>query len=456
MTRSLPLARLALVAGLGVAVVAAVPSGAATRAPSYGAGSPSFIVSAAPAGLGNADYAGEPSLGVSWKSGNALFMSNTSTYKLRFDDRTSPPSVSWSDVSSPYSLFSLDPILATDPATGTTLAGGDDGGCAVMSTTTDDGGSWLPTAPCTGVADHPTVGLGPFHAPAPAGSSGPTAAYFCQQTYLDECSRSLDGGVTWSPSLPVTGCYNLFGHVKVAPDGTAYVPSGACTTAAGSGVGGFASRDNGTSWSPYVIPGAATPDRGFDPSVATTTGGALFEAWSRDHDAHPVVAMSADSAAHWTKPVDLAETVRPALTGSSFPAVVAGSAGRAAVAFLGTRNAPAQGVSVYDDPQATWDLYVATTYDNGVTWRTTQVTADPVQRGGIADGGVASTASRNLLDFMDAGVTREGRVVVGFADGCTAAAHCTEDGADASSSTTDYATVAYQSTGRGLFADYDR
>jgi hypothetical protein len=204
-----------------------------------------------------------------------------------------------------------------------------------------------------------------------------------------------------------------------------------------------------------VIPGVGTPDRGFDPSVAVTTDGSVFEAWTQNLDAHPMVAVSADGAAHWGKPVDLAGSVRPALAGASFATMVAGGPGRAAVAFLGTRHVPTEGVSVYDDKDALWNLFVATTYDNGVSWTTTQVTSDPVQRGGISDSGVTATSARNLLDFMDAGVTRDGRVFVGFADGCTEKTHCLDDAAKADSSTEQYATVAYQAVGRGLFAQSD-
>ena len=439
-----------MLGGLLAAAVAAAPSGAA--GPTFGTGAPRFVVSAAPADLRNADNAGEPSLGVSWKTGNAMFMSLTSTYKLRFDDRAQPPTVSWSDVSSPYSLFNIDPILATDPASGITLAGGDDGSCAVMSRTVDDGESWTSSLPCTVLIDHPTVAVGPAH----GGTAGQTTAYFCQQyPTLNQCSRSTDGGVTWTPSLTSTGCFGLFGHLKVAPDGTAFVPSKNCAAGGVNGLGGFLSRDNGLSWTAWVIPGAVRPERGFDPSVAASTNGTLYETWARDGDMHPVVAVSTDGSAHWSKPVDLAGTVNPPITGATFTTMVAGGPGRAAVAFLGTRHQPKDGVVAIDDKDAVWDLYVSTTYDGGSTWTTTQVTTDPVQRGGISDGGVGATSSRNLLDFMDAGVTREGRVVVAFADGCIAKTGCTEPGAKVETSTANYATVAYQSTGRGLFSQYD-
>lgn len=457
--RRLPLARLALLAGLIATAAAAAPSGAAE--PTFGTGPATFTVSAAPTTLPNVGYAGEPSLGVSWKSGQAMFMSNTSTYKLRFNDREQPPTVSWSNVSSPYSLFNLDPILATDPATGVTLAGGDDGACAVLSRSVDDGESWAPALPCTGVVDHPAVGLGPFAGTPPFGSTGSTAAYFCQQyPIVNQCARSVDGGTNWSPGVSVRGCIGLFGHIKVAPNGTVLVPSNTCYSGGDSfsgtlGVGGFLSKDNGLNWSSYTIPGAASPDRGFDPAVGVTTDGTVFQAWTADKTARPMVAVSADGVGRWSKAVDLSATVDPPIVGSTFNTVIAGSPGRAAVAFLGTRHVPAAKVSPYDDAGAVWDLYVSTTYDAGKTWTTTQVTTDPVQRGMIADGGTASTEGRNLLDFMDAGVTREGRVVVGFADGCTARKKCTDGSATAATSTDEYATVAYQASGRGLFAQYD-
>jgi hypothetical protein len=454
--------RLALVAGVAIAAAMAAPSRAGTTAgTTFGAGAPTFTVSAAPDSLPNAGNAGEPSLGVSWKSGNAFYMSGTSTYKLHFEPRATPPSISWSDISSPYSLFNIDPIMATDPATGITFAGGDNGACGVMSRTQDDGESWTAALPCTGVIDHPTVGVGPFAGPPPLGASGPVAAYFCQQYPLvNQCSRSVDGGATWSPGVTVRGCVGVFGHLRVAPDGTAYVPSRDCYSGGDvfngtAGVGGFLSRDNGLTGNAYTIPGQTWPTRGFNPSVAIGTDGVLYETWSRDGDAHPVVTVSTDRTAHWSAPVDLAGTVDPPLTGSSFPTMVAGSAGRAAVAFLGTRHEPAAKTSPYDDKLAVWQLYVSTTYDGGKTWTTTQATSDPVQLGPISDGGVAASDTRNLLDFMGAGVTREGRVVVGFADGCTERRHCTEPAAAVTTSTDAYATVAYQVTGRGLFADFD-
>jgi hypothetical protein len=54
---------------------------------------------------------------------------------------------------------------------------------------------------------------------------------------------------------------------------------------------------------------------------------------------------------------------------------------------------------------------------------------------------------------MDANVTTDGRVVVGYADGCIGA--CAGPSGTKAQSVDAYATVAYQSAGKGLYAAYD-
>jgi hypothetical protein len=443
------------------AVVVAINPTSAAAASAFGSGTPEFVNSVAPASDGstffNSDNAGEPSVGINWNSGAAMYMAGTDTYKVTFDNTQTPPTVTWADRSSPYSLVNLDPILATDHTSGLTLAGGDDGPCAVMSATTTDGGSapfdssaWTPTAPCPFTADHPTVGLGPASASSPL-SLGGTVAYFCQQTTVDECSHSLDGGQTWSPGVtdPNLTCLGLHGHVKISADGTAYVPSVNCVDANGNlAVGAFMSQDNGLTWSGFGINGAPTPADGFDPSIATDANNRVYESWARAGDYNPVITWSDNHGQTWAPQVDLANTVSPALTASTFQAAVAGDSGRAAVAYLATSD-PLNG----KDPFASgfvghWYLYVSFTYDGGATWQTQKVTSDPVQIGEIDAGGTTTSGQRNLLDFMDASLTKDGRVVVAYADGCL---QCTS----AATSTHAQATVAYQSAGEGLFSTYD-
>jgi hypothetical protein len=430
--------------------VAGIAHPAAATESRFGHGDPGFVNSAAPADidkgpLANVDVAGEPSIGINWTTGAALYQSWSSTYKITFDNSTAVPGISWTDVSSPFSKVNLDPILATYSATGTTIAGGDTLACSLMSITKDDGGTWLPTVPCPIAYDHPTVGIGPASSGSP--TVGGEVAYYCQQTGIDECARSIDGGLTWTPGVfdPARTCQGGHGHIKIGADGTAYVPSVNCVDAAGNPVVGlFLSRDNGLTWSGSGIPGAPTPADGFDPSIAIDTSDRVYESWARSSDYHPVITWSDDHTKTWTRQVDLATTVSPALTASTFQAAVAGDAGRAAVAYLATTD-PLNG----QDPFTTgfvghWYLYVSFTYDGGDTWQTVQATPDPVQIGEIDAGGTSTPGQRNLHDFMDASVTKDGRVVVAYADGCLAG--CTTVAASQSQ----HATIAYQSEGRGL------
>src|SRR5438552_11650166 len=99
---------LAAASAVGALLVAGGASAATT---------PTFAVSAAPSSLTNHNNAGEPSIGVDWKTGNVMYQAYTSTYKI------TPPSggsASWSNVSSPASQFNLDPILYTDAPQGRT------------------------------------------------------------------------------------------------------------------------------------------------------------------------------------------------------------------------------------------------------------------------------------------------------------------------------------------------
>ncbi|MDQ1696725.1 MAG: hypothetical protein QOJ03_2078 [Frankiaceae bacterium] len=435
----------------------------------FGYGTPAFINSAAPAdldvipvaGFRDVDNAGEPTIGINWKTGAGLYQAFRSTYKISFDDSASPTAVTWADVSSPYSQFNADPILATNSATGTTIAGGDDGACSAMSITQDDGTSWTPTVPCPIAPDHPTVGTGPFHAPTPIDAIGDEVSYFCQQPTInilpDECSYTHDGGITWKPSVVDTtnSCYFQVGHVKISPDGTAYIPNKQCTDATTGKdlVGGLTTTDNGQTLSSYRIPGAPRPLAGFDPSVATATNNRVYESWSRAGDYHPVVTWSDDHAATWAPQVDLAQTVSPALTAATFESAVAGDGGRAAVAYLGTWAGGAGQNPFTTGFHGVWYLFVSYTYDGGTTWQTVQATPEPVQRGEIDSGGTTTGGQRNLLDFMDASITKDGRVVVAYADGCLDV--CNGSAGTEAQSTHAYATVAYQSSGQGLFSGYD-
>lgn len=412
-----------------------------------GAGTPSFVNYTAPSTLANANNAGEPSIGINWNTGNVMYQSYASTYKVAFNDASVPATVTWSNVTPTQSVINIDPILATDSTSGRTFAGGLGAGCSVLAYSDSDGAPWTQmTNTCSAAADHETIGGGPWAGTAPLGATSNRAVYYCAQTSNDSCSTSTNGGLSFgAPAVVSGGCLGLHGHVKVSADGTAYLPNNNC-----GNVGGGITRNNGSTWTSYTIPGASMAARGFDPSVATTTNNWVYEAWASAGNYHPMVGRSTTHGTSWDRITDLASTVSPPIVASTFQAAVAGDDNRVAVAYLGTQTG--SGIPFDNGYHGVWNLFVSYSYDGGLTWQTIKATTDPVQRGCLWDGG-GSNACRNLLDFMDASVTKDGRVVVGYADGCINT--CAGASGTEAQSVDSYATIARQSLGKGLFAAYD-
>jgi hypothetical protein len=421
---------------VGLAVVAHPQPAAALS------GTPAFTNLAAPSGLFNAEYAGEPSLGVNGNSGALMYQASTSTYRIVLD---AAGNATWTETTPPTSLINIDPILSTDRVTGRTFAGGLDGPCSVLSYSDDDGDSWTPmTNACAGVFDHESIGSGAWKGAKPLGALYDRAVYYCAQNSLDACVTSANGGLTFGAPAIVSGaCGGLHGHVKVSADGTAYLPNANC----GGKAGGAITTNNGTSWSSYVIPGSSQPTTGFDPSVGTTPDNTLYEAW-QGADNHTYVARSTTHGSTWSNPVDVGASL--GVVNSTFQSVIAGDNGRVAVAYLGSTTGGNPFAQAWN---GVWDLYVSTSYDAGATWTTVKATADPVQRGWMCADGTTCGSGRNLLDFMDVNLTKDGRVVVGYADGCIGA--CALPSGTAAQSTASYATIAYQASGKGLLAAYD-
>jgi hypothetical protein len=457
MTRRICLvATTALITPMALVVLTPAPASAAA---SFGYGTPGFSTSMPPASDPYAHGAGEPSLGVNGVTGKLLFRAGFDNYRITLTPGPGTVSANWvAGEFNPVPAVSLDPILATDYVTGTTIAGADNGPCGGLVVTHDDFQTIAqPTVPCTGAADHPTIGFGKQAVDPISPLSDGRVAYYCQQSSFQVCTASEDGGNTWLPAFPQTDCLSLFGHLKSSEvDGTAYVPAATCINADGDTVvGGFKTSDNGTSWQGYYIPNAPTPARGFDPSATVTPDGTLYETWSREGDYQPVVVRSSDKGETWSTPVDLGATVSPRLDATTFTSMTSGDNGRLAVAFLGARKTAATTLNPFDGKYpGVWYLFVSTSYDGGATWTTVQVSDDPVQRGGINDGGIAGDDDhRNILDFMDVQTTVDGRVAVAFADGCVDA--CAGPAGTAAQSDGAWATLAVQSVGRGLRAAYD-
>lgn len=438
-------------------------------------GEPRFTNYPSPAGV--ADDAGEPSIGLNWtteqsfsNSAGSIPNGGTVNYfggflpymlKVTFDDCSSPARAIWDQkpllTASTTRVFG-DPILYTDRLTGRTLVSQEEGLSPLGSTTdiTDDDGDTFQPSQGSGApscVDHQTLGGGPFHAPL-SSPLYPNAIYYASQCVADAViSLSLDGGITFAPSVPmytVADCDGLHGHVKVGPDGTVFVPNKACSGSVpllnGGEVSVVVSEDNGLTWAIRPVPGSATKEDD-DPSVGVAADGSIYLGW-QSSDGHPRIAVSHDKGLTWMNVRDVGASV--GVVNCAFPAVVAGdggvTTGRAAFAFYGTTTAGAN----YDQPEFTgdWYLYIATTFDGGNTWTTQNVTpGDPIQR---ASGICGDGTCRNMLDFFDAGIDKQGRVLVGWDDGCVGG--CVDGGPNSFSAK---AVITRQSGGRRMFAACD-
>ncbi|HEX8138617.1 MAG TPA: Calx-beta domain-containing protein [Pyrinomonadaceae bacterium] len=413
---------------------------------------------------GNGTDAGEPSIGVNWKTNRAMYQSGLTTFRVTFNDSCpSSPSAFWEDKSAPNAVTSLDPILFTDhgynplnPLVGRTIASQLSGTTSLSSVSDNDGDTWVPSqgGGLTSGIDHQGIGAGPYHTlpgglPFPkAPGSYPNAVYYCSQDVgAANCTRSDDGGITYGPTVPIytlAECGGLHGHPKVAPDGTVYVPNKSC----GNDQAVVTSEDNGISWSVRNVTNSG--NAGSDPGASIgrgdkVAGGRLYVAYARD-DGSTFVAVSDNHGTTWKNHFDIGAIA--GIQHSVFPVIVAGDDDRAAAAFIGTA---AKGSLEDRAFPGVWYLYVAHTYDGGVTWETVNATPnDPVQRGGIWLGG-GSPPHRNLLDFIGIDLDRDGRVLVAYADGCTGAACVQAPYQATGNSYTALAAIARQTGGRRLF-----
>ena len=408
-----------------------------------GEGAQGFQNYGSPPGYQNLDGAqrqnsGEPSIGADWSTGKIMYMAGTQVSQIGFDSSL-PPKATWNDVT-PAQLAnaSEDSILFTNHYTNRTWAedfllnptcnanmaytdgdGGVGGGFQSQSSNS----SWTPEqCPYETGIDHPSVGAGPYHGAPPATATDTNEiVYYCSQSGLNPvgalCTHSEDGGLTWDPTTQIFGsgspqCGAIHGHIRVSPDGTTYVPQDNC-----GGMQGMAiTQDNGQTYTYSVIPDSKASVT--DPSVAADTANTIYFGYeSGSVTSQPEIAVSKDHGKTWSASVNVGTPF--GLKNVVFPEVIAGDPGRAAFAFLGTTT---PGDYQAQSFRGTWYLYIAFTYDGGNSWQVVNATPnDPVQRGCVDNGGATSgyAGCRNMLDFNDITVDKQGRVYVSYTDGCT-------------------------------------
>ncbi len=407
-------------------------------------------------------FGGEATVDVNSNTGSIFYLGFLETMRLQLDDSTSPAQQTWELKSGTLnSQATSDPILVADRATGRVFAQqlivGE--GNSLTEYSDDDGESWQPSqgGGFRSGADHQSLGVGPY----PVEGNGaliphplyPNAVYYCSQDVaLVFCSRSDDGGVTFGAGVPIytlADCQGLHGHIKVSGDGIVYVPISGCPSglvdAANSRPAIAVSEDAGVTWEIRPVNTAAlgSGGHGSDPSIGIASDNSIYMGYVSALDNHMHMVRSVDRGLSWQDDVDLGALA--GLTAAEFPAAVAGDPDRAAVAFFATTYTGDGDPNGEAFPGA-WHLYVASTFDQGKTYHVTNASVDPIQRGGLCSGGFC----RNLLDFFDAVIDEEGRILVGYEDGCIGGC-----GAGSHPTFSDQTVIARQSGGPRLLAAFD-
>jgi hypothetical protein len=437
---------------------------------------------------------GEPSIAFDKKSGQTFYATGgTKVIKFRTDVTGKMGKVS--DATPPVSPDTLDTIMVEDQQTGRLFVSYLALACSIMASTDDAGESWQQSEGCGpgSLLDHQSVGAGPLHAPlAGVNPLYNGAVYYCaQNSYNGACSVSLDGGRTFGPGVPVANtpannpgdplggaCSALHGHVKVGPDGTAYLPLKGCggvptinNLTNSEFFGGrpslSVSEDNGATWLVRFGPkGSNDPDES-DPSVAIGAKGTVYYGWqdgTQPNDAaggsttSARVATSKDHGKTWSKVTDLSTPL--GLHNVQFPEMIVGDDDRASFSFIGT---PGIGNDQDTPFRGPWHLYISNTYDGGKTWTTVDVTPKkPIHAGcvhmlGLAPGSqrTDSCSYRNMLDFNDITLDQYGRVEVAYTDDCFGAC-ATGAKQNPENTSVSNVSVAHQITGKTLYAKYDK
>jgi PKD repeat protein len=456
-------------------------SGSAGGVPGFGGpdpsapGVPRYQNFYAPDGTSAQSSEGEFNIGFDPKTGRIMTMNIGPIWRITPHEVVVPGGPEcceglWEDKSNPTTNTGLDPILWTDQKTGRTLVSNSTAGAnAVYGYSDNDGDTWVPLAasPPNGGADHETIGSGPYpsalSALATAVNQG-EAVYYCSQDVVGpaSCQRSDTLGASYGPGVfayygnGITQCQGLHGHIHVAPDGTAWLPVNQC----GGKQGGVFSTDGGTTWHEFSVPNSISQAEGADPSIAIDINSKIYYAYVNNQpvagnnppEGHARVAVGTlnktTNTIAWTNDFDIGAS--HGIVNAAEIEAVGGSTGRAAVGFLGTDIAgDYQAISFPGD----WYAFIATTYDGGQTWVTVNATPnDPVQHAtGIWQQG-GSHQDRNLLDFNEITVDKNGRVLYGYSDGCVSG------GCIAGTAPNDFTAfmrVARQSGGKTLFASYD-
>lgn len=312
----------------------------------------------------------------------------------------------------------------------------------LLSYSDDKGETWQTTQPfdpTNAVNDHQTI----FAGPAPEGFPLPTLdpafeeiVYYCFNKVIEAvCSRSLDGGATWSrtgaPAFPGFDpgagglCGGLHGHIATDNAGRLFLPKGHC----GKPWIGI-SEDAGTTWEQVLVADMGFPEQ--QSSVDADAQDNLYYVWYDDVQQLPYLATSTDHGRTWSTPRMIAP---PGVTEVQWPTVAAGDAGRITIGFPCSRAEGELAKSI----TRPWDYCVVMStnvLDDDPTFisNTANPTGDPVHRGECPG------RCGNMYDFLDiivAPAEAGGQVWAAYTDTCTGRAYVEGPGPDGETGTED-------------------
>ncbi|HJM12908.1 MAG TPA: sialidase family protein [Candidatus Thalassarchaeaceae archaeon] len=414
----------------------------------------------------------EPSIGIT--SSGCMFF--TAFEKVM---RSCDHGASWEHMNSIFQHPSTsDPWLWVDPVTDRVF---DVQMVGLLTTwiawSDDDGVNWLGNPHDSGpipLNDHIKLGSGPWTDDGYGLLGGPTSSVYEQAVYFCYnkgagifCYTSFDGGATFEIGGQVYGLVTtnggLHGAITTAPDGTVYVTPRVPTPTI------VFSKDNGFSWEERTMGGdVGTPDPRKNSEVGTDTESNAYHVWiGADHGVY--MSRSIDSGETWEQNSTRISPTQ--VISTTFPHIDAGDPGRIAITYLGSENSSGLNSSDIDGaqwsgnphyaPSSNVSYYLYITYslnalDDNPVFHTVRVSPDPVQVGSIClnsgDCRDIGGSNRNLLDFNDLHIDREGRVYVAFADGCTDAC-ASSNNSTAEDSRSRMGSVYFLGSGPSLFED---
>jgi hypothetical protein len=301
-------------------------------------------------------------------------------------------------------VTSLDPYLYVDRSGETARIFDIDlnAACNELSYSDDFGKTWITNPLSCGepVNDHQTVFAGK---PVTSPTIGyPKIIYYCfNKLAYTTCTKSLDGGITFTPTLGANQieCSGLNGHGVTDSKGAIYIPYTGCGNAPELAI----SKDEGNNWTTVKLPSTI---KGGDPSVAIDAKDNLYYLWD-NADRLPMLSVSTNHGKTWSKPLNVAA---PGVVATNLATLTVGAPGKVAIAYYGTTS---------DDKKKTfWNGYLAEgigVLGSNPLFYSASVN-DP--KHALKSGDCGPGRCGRVLDFIDVEIAPDGTPWGAYVDAC--------------------------------------